>query len=405
MPFMSSCHGADYTLPTVSPDGKWLAFRRDIAPFSGQLQVASLASDLTVRGEPRALTPVLLTAYGPKWISNDEILFFAKGALWRMRAAASNTPERLPVGEDGLMPAVSQPLQDGTRRLAYARSYADLNIWRVDTSSPGAAASAAPVQAIASTRRDLLAHFSPDGRRLTFISERSGESEIWAAETSGANAVKLTSLAATPGFPRWSPDGKTVAFHSNAEDRPAGQVYLVAAEGGKPRNLTMHASTDTFPSFSRDGNTIYFSSNRTGTPMIWKIPASGGEAVQVSRVPALFAVESTDRAYVFYVEGDTSNRPGPLWQLPLKGGDPVKLADNVLNNSFDVIDSGIYYLERFAGDSRLQFFSLATRRSTTVASKLGTVAPVISVSRDGRTIFFSRVDSTTDDLMLIENFR
>ncbi len=90
----------------------------------------------------------------------------------------------------------------------------------------------------------MLAHLSADGQRLTFISDRSGESEVWAADVSGANAVQLTTLGANPGFPRWSPDGQTIAFHSNAEDRPTGDVYLVSAEGGKVRNLT-HARRPT----------------------------------------------------------------------------------------------------------------------------------------------------------------
>jgi Tol biopolymer transport system component/predicted Ser/Thr protein kinase len=399
------------TDPAISPDGKWLAFRRDVAPYSGQLQLVPLTSELTVQSDPRPLTPVLLTAYGPKWISNDELMFYAKGALYRLRPSAGGTPERLPVGEDGLMPAVSRPLEDGTRRLVYARSFADLNIWRIDTSAPGAPATSPPVQAIASTRRDTLAHVSPDGKRLAFISDRSGESEIWVADASGANAMPLTSLGANPGFPRWSPDGRAIAFHSNAEDRPTGDVYIVPAEGGKVRNLTMHDANDVFASFSRDGQWVYFCSHRSGLPFVWKIGVSGGDAVKVSLTPAMLAVESTDGASVFYVDNATTNRPGPLWQLPLTppGGTPVKLVDNVLANSFEVIDSGIYYLEELPGDTRLQFFSFATRRSTTVASKLGsltaTTAPVIGVTPDGRTIFFSRVDSATEDLMLVEKFR
>jgi hypothetical protein len=132
---------------------------------------------------------------------------------------------------------------------------------------------------------------------------------------------------------------------------------------------------------------------------------AGGEAVKVSPVPAMFALESTDGASVLYVEGATTNRPGPLWRLPLGGGEPVKLADNVLANSFDVIDAGVYYLEAAPGDIRLQFYSFSTRRSTIVASKLGNLSPVITASRDGRTIYFSRADSAIEDLMLVENFR
>jgi Tol biopolymer transport system component/predicted Ser/Thr protein kinase len=395
------------TDPAMSPDGKWLIFRRDLAPYSGQLQVVALAGDMTVRGEPRAVTSVLLTAYGPEWISNDEVLFYAKGALWRMRMAVGSAPERLPVGEDGLMPALSKPLEDGTRRLAYARSYADTNIWRIDTSGPGAPASTPAVLAVASTRGDVVGHLSRDGRRLTFMSDRSGESEVWASDVSGANAIQLTSLGAIPGFPRWSPDGQTVAFHSNAEDRPRGDVYLVTAEGGKLRNLTQHEANDVFASFSSDGRSVYFSSTRSGAPSVWKIPATGGDAVRVSTAVATFALESTNGEFLFYVETATGAGSGPLWQLPLNvpGGNAVKVMDNVPSTAFDVIDSGIYYVDQSEGDTRLQFYRFATRSSITVASKLGRVGPTITVSRDGRTIFFSRVDSATDDLMLVEKFR
>jgi hypothetical protein len=61
--------------------------------------------------------------------------------------------------------------------------------------------------------------------------------------------------------------------------------------------------------------------------------------------------------------------------------------------------------DRPGGDTRLQYFDLATGRSTTVAHNLGTVGFGLSASRDGRTIFYSRVDSSVDELMLVDDFR
>lgn len=180
---------------------------------------------------------------------------------------------------------------------------------------------------------------------------------------------------------------------------------MVPAEGGKPRNVASHPATDTFPSFSRDGQWIYFSSVRGGTRLIWKVPVSGGAAVQVSASGAVVAIESSDGAYLYYVESTTTDRPGPLWRLPLKGGEPVKLVEGVVSTSFAVLDGGIYYLERLAGETRLQYLDFATRRSTTVAGKLGNVGFGLTASRDGRAILYSRVDSSVDDLMLVENFR
>ena len=70
-----------------------------------------------------------------------------------------------------------------------------------------------------------------------------------------------------------------------------------------------------------------------------------------------------------------------------------------------MIDSGIYYIEQVPGEARLRYFDFATHQSRVVAANLGTVATGVAASRDGRTIYFSRVDSSVNDLMLVENFR
>ncbi len=393
------------TDPAISPDGRWLVFRRDLAPFSGRLHAQQLGPGLTPVGEPRSLTPLLLTAYGPTFVSNTEIVFSAKGSLWRMDVVSGTTPERLPfVGQDGITPAVSMPRPGHPSRLAYVQNFADTNIWQVNTPGPGAPAAAPPSLAISSTRGDRVPDFSDDGR-VTFLSDRSGESEIWIAKPDGTHAVQLTSLAAIPGFPRFSPDGTLITFHTNAEEHANGQVYVVPSEGGPVRNVTRAASIDTFPSFSHDGAWIYFSSGRSGVPFIWKIPAAGGTAIRVSHAPGLMALESRDGAYLYYVESPTENVPGPLWQVPLKGGAPIKLVDGVSAAAIDLADAGVYYLERTPAGVNLRYIDPVKRQSVLVAANLGNAGPGLAVSRDGRTILFARTDSSSNDLMLVDNFR
>jgi hypothetical protein len=117
------------------------------------------------------------------------------------------------------------------------------------------------------------------------------------------------------------------------------------------------------------------------------------------------AIESPNGAYVYYTESAITNSPAPLWRVPVNGGAAVKIAEGVNSTSFDVIDSGVYYLEQLAGEARLQYFDFATRKATTVARNLGNVDFGLSASRDGRTILFCRVDSSVNDLMLVEKFR
>ncbi len=390
--------------PAVSPDGRSLVFHRVVSGRTGELYWLSLEKGLTTGGEPRRLTLATLNAEHPAWMPDGkEILFSARGGLWRLAVPSQNTPARLPfVGEDGLMPVVSRPQPGRPPRLVYVRSFEDRNIWRVETSAPGAPSSSPPVLSISSTRVDANPQFSPDGRRVAFQSTRSGDWEIWLADPDGANAVQLTSMGAPlTGTPRWSPNAQMIAFHSNPEG-PL-DIYVIPAAGGKPRRLTSHLATDQVPSFARDGHWIYFSSNRTGEYQIWKIPASGGDAVQVTQNVGYVAFESPDGAYVYYTQ--TANPPSDVWRLPASGGQPVKLVEGVISRAFVVLERGIYYIDRPAGEARLQYFDFATGRSTTVARNLGDVRMGLTASPDGRTILYSRVDSSVDDLMLVENFR
>ncbi|PYV33129.1 MAG: hypothetical protein DMG09_22900 [Acidobacteria bacterium] len=390
--------------PAVSPDGRSLVFYRN-APSAGELWWLPLGKGLTAGGEPSRLTPAALDAAYPTWMPDGkEILFSARRSLWRLAVPGESLPTRLPfVGEDGMMPVVSRSQPGRAPRLVYVRSFADFNIWRVETSAPGVPVSSPPVVSIlSSTRLDSNAQFSPDGGRVAFASNRSGELEIWVSDRDGTNAVRLTSMATSvTGSPRWSPDGQLIAFDSNLEGQY--EIYVVPATGGKPRRVTSHPANDHVPSFSRDGRWIYFSSNRSGEYQIWKIPASGGEAAQVTHNVGYVAFESPDGAYVYYTQN--SAEPSALWRLPASGGQPAKVLEGVFLRAFVVLEKGIYYIDRPSGESRLQFFEFATGKSTTVARNLGDVGLGLTTSPDGRTILYSRVDSSVDDLMLVENFR
>jgi serine/threonine protein kinase len=393
--------------PAVSPDGLSLAFRRAAAPSAGELYWLPLGSGLTAGAEPSCLTPAALDAAHPTWMPDGKEILFSSGprtgrGLWRVAISGGKAPSRLPfVGEDGLMPALSRPQPGKPTRLAYVRNFNDSNIWRVDTSAPGVTASSPPVLAISSTRMDAGPDLSPDGRRVVFLSSRSGGPEVWLADLDGSNAVQLTMTgSAMTAAPRWSPDGGLIAFQSNFEGQ--FEIYVVPAAGGKLRRITSHPASDHVPSFSRDGQWIYFGSNRTGGWQVWKVPVRGGDAVQVTFAGGFRAIESMDSADVYY--GQAPGRTA-LWRIPAAGGQPVKLLEGVSANGFAVLERGIYYLAQASGETRLQFFDVASGRSTIVARGLGEVLPLLSASRDGRTILYARVDSSVDDLMLVENFR
>jgi len=404
--------------PAVSPDGRWLAFRHQSnGSRIGELYRLPLRPGIVGDGEPERLIASATDPGYPAWLPDSNQILFASevsenlGHLWRLSVTGSRSAEPLPfIGEDGLMPAVSGPQHRQPPRLAYVRSFQDSNIWRIETARPGVPASTRPVVAVSSSRRDSTAQLSPDGRRIAFASDRSGAWEIWTSDRDGANAIQLTSLGTSAGAPNWSPDGQRIVFQASRNGQ--ANIYIIPAVGGKPQNLTSDAANHTRPSFSHDGKWIYFTSTRSGDRQLWRMPAFGGDATQITSNGAFAGFESPDGAYLYY--NQSMETPSPLWRVPTSGnaagkvlasGAAEKVLDGVVLAAFAVLDHGIYYIARASTEGRLQYFDLATHKSTIVAHDLGHVFLGLTASPDGRTIFYSRVDSSLDDLMLVENFR
>jgi Tol biopolymer transport system component/predicted Ser/Thr protein kinase len=389
--------------PAISPDGRWLAFRRDTTPYTGDYYRLPMRGRATERIEPVRLTVSKSAGDSPgkaAWTPDSRALIFgASGALWRVNAVEPVERTRLAfVGQEGMHPSLAT-MRDGSVRLVYVRATNDTNVWRLSTPEAGAPATSAPVYVIRSPRSEYLPNLSPDGRRVLFLSNRSGTSEFWTADRDGGNLLQLTTLASLPGFGRWSPDSSQIVFHSDPRGRP--DILVVAANGGQPRVITEKFEGGAFPSYSRDGRWIYFTNNRDGK--IWRIAVSGGEPVPVSAIEASVAIESVDGRDLYYA--DTFSQAASVWRQPLSGGAPEKLFGGVANVAFDVIAGGIYYLDRSTKVARVAYYDFATRRSTIVADDLGAVTPGLTASPDGRNIFFSRADSSADELMLVDRFR
>src|SRR5439155_20245114 len=182
-------------------------------------------------------------------------------------------------GEDAYYPAVSRI----GKRLAFVREVSDTDLWRIDLNGPSGEAKAAAL--IRSTRRDAEPRFSPDGKKIAFQSNRSGSLEIWVSDADGNNQVQLTSLnGPNVAWPSWSPDGRQIVFWS-------GGLYVVRTDGGPSTRLKGEGGE--VPFWSHDGRWIYFAPG-TATVNVWKVPAEGGKAVQVTTNGAFSSRESPD---------------------------------------------------------------------------------------------------------------
>lgn len=184
---------------------------------------------------------------------------------------------------------------------------------------------------------------------------------------------------------------------------------MIGSEGGAPRRLTTEPSEDVVPSWSRDGRWIYFGSNRTGDLQIWKAPAEGGLAVQVTRKGGFEGFESPDGKFFYYAKG--RGVPG-IWKVPVEGGEEAlipELSTAGYWRYWEVTDRGIYFVpQEVLPHPAIKFFDFATRRVSHVYTpeKPPFTGPGgLAISPDGRWILYASVDQVNSDIMLLENLR
>ena len=107
----------------------------------------------------------------------------------------------------------------------------------------------------------------------------------------GGKAMTIDDLLAVKAVsdPQISPDGTLVAYVVSEIDREANKsnsdVWLVPVAGGESKRLTYSPGADSHPRWSPDGKTIAFTSTRSGSSQVWLLPIDGGEARQLSHLP------------------------------------------------------------------------------------------------------------------------
>ena len=142
---------------------------------------------------------------------------------------------------------------------------------------------------------------------------------------------------------------------------------------------------------------------------MWKAPAAGGDAVQVTAGGGFIAREALDGSSLFFTKG--TPEPG-LWAMKSEGGGESKLFDTGVGRNWTVGSSGIYLISSPTTDSEaytLAKFDTANRRMSRPTPLPGTLRTfpisVITISPDERWIVYAQRDLLDYDLMLIENFR
>ena len=311
------------TQPRFSPDGRFLAFVRDPRGKENREARPQLWVLRTDGGEAWRLTDLPNGAARPVWSPDGSALLLSSRV----------TPE------DGLDKEAKERLRARGRvieRLRYKMNGEGFTydrptkVWRVAFSEAG---SGQAEQLTHGDSTDADPAWSPDGRRIVFVSarhegrDRDNTRQLWLMPAESGEPRPLTDMPGPKASPRWSPDGRTLAFLGHEHATGGGyntRVWTVPADGGAPVCLTRdfdHTVADDSLRWSADGRALSFLCQDQGAVHLYEVPAGGGaprlvlggerqvagHARRGDRI-AFVAATATDPAEVFLLEGGAERR-------------------------------------------------------------------------------------------------
>lgn len=181
--------------------------------------------------------------------------------------------------------------------------------------------------------------WSPDGKRIAYMSRPTPKaddgkvSDIYIAAADGSSAPrKLYDNAGPDSSPRWSPDGKLIAFNT----RPASKGLLgferlsvISADGGTPRPIAPnHDAEVSNVTWSADGSKVYFQSGVRTTTQIFSVSAQGGTAAQLSSGEAVISgFTMSNDGKIAFTKSDIQH-PADVYVASIQTMDPKKLTDH-----------------------------------------------------------------------------
>jgi Tol biopolymer transport system component/DNA-binding winged helix-turn-helix (wHTH) protein len=386
--------------PAVSPVQKSVVFVR-----ASTLSVTALYSVDVAGGNLRRLTFDNKCVGGPMWTSDGQrIVFYSNRSgvsrLWQVPAGGGELQlETVFQGTGSLSP-------DG-RRLAYPQwsVHAPVKVWMLKLSSPGGGL-VSEKEIVNSSGDDSAADLSPDAQHIVLESDRSGSGEIWRSQSNGNDAQQMTFFKGYVGTPRWSPDGKWIAFDVD-QPVPNSEIYLMDSEGRNQHAVVAGAYDNVAPRWSNDGSSIYFASNRTGDWQVWNYKLSNGSERQVTHGGGWAAMESDDGTTLYY-----SRRGGGLWAMPVAGGEEKFITGDLHREAaadFTVTTGGLYLLDTEAAPgATIMYYNRRTSRLSPVYTlkqlpALGNSS--LTSSRNGLALLFAQGPMGQSSIMMAENFQ
>ncbi len=217
--------------------------------------------------------------------------------------------------------------------------------------------------------------------------------DLWSVERKGGVALRLTSGPGASSNPKFSPDGRSIAFTGRYNGNP--NVYVMPAEGGQPRQLTYSSGSDLVEGWAPDGKDVLFQSLRDSFSdrykQLYTVPVAGGFAKALPLpmgYEASYSADGTHLAYtplpreIFFGGGDSfvhtywahyhGGLASPVWIANLADSSVVKVPhENATDFNPMWVGNKIYFISARAEPISLYVYDPATKNVSQVVANSG----------------------------------
>ena len=237
----------------------------------------------------------------------------------------------------------------------------------------------------------------PDMSRDTIVFVYAND--LWTVPVEGGQAVRLTAHGGSESSPKFSPDGKWVAFSGEYDGN--NDVYIIPLAGGEPKRLTFHPDSDSVQGWTPDGEQVLFSSARyhpNRREQLFTVSIEGGfpEPLPIPRVS--LASYSPDGDYIAYTPVSNAfgtwkryrgGRTTPVWVIDVKDWSHVEIPHENASDTYPCwIGRTVYFLSDRNRDMNLFAYNTRTGDLEEVVRKYG--ADIKYLSSSGEKLIFAR---------------
>ncbi|GAA0810429.1 winged helix-turn-helix domain-containing protein [Colwellia asteriadis] len=335
-----------------SPDGKHLAISRRFNRYSENIYLINIKTK-----ETQQLTFNEEDIVGITWSDQSKIIYATHKA--GVRSGFIIDVDKNTFTELNL-PGFSYPkFTKQGRKLFYQQRQ---EISSIASLSLKADIASSPFPVVLSSFSHHSPDYSPINKRFVYVSNESGFYELWSANTRGEERKQLTFLKKNISLPKWSHDGKSIAFLASSEDNKHENIYIYSLVTQKISVLNSPFDRHNRPSWSLDDNKIIAAVYNNNATDLYSITIADGAVERLTHDNARYGIMNSPTTLLY------AKVKRGLWQVDLtdKTTPPVQIIDGKEFTglyAWDYYNNGVYFNKELKEHHILMFHDTVSGKS------------------------------------------